>query len=340
MVKLHIIYGRDIIYHNFNVEYGNHVMDSFEFESGRTLENVKVEYSTSGIPKYDEDGNIVNAIIYCPNLYGVRSILAHYHNLIKNNDFDKDEYYFIRIVSLGIADSCSPSVTGLKSNFPEYDFKDRINFKKQFLAEKFNLKNVLGLIGEGLGGFEIFTWACEYPEDMEFMIVLNSSHKTHGYRYISAKCIESIIESCDDYYSDEYSSSFSLLSMAIFRLLFLGYFPNKVVNNLSNDELDALMEDYVEEGLFIDIHDFKFRNDCILRYDVGDKLSNIKAKSLILGSEDILFLNPASDFDPLDNLIEDSKVVVFDSTVENYYDDEDYSKLGCELVTFLKQFKK
>ena len=41
-----------------NVEFGNHAMSSFEFESGAVLEDVNVEYSTMGIPKYDEDGNM------------------------------------------------------------------------------------------------------------------------------------------------------------------------------------------------------------------------------------------------------------------------------------------
>lgn len=315
-------------------------MDSFEFESGKILENVNVEYGTSGIPKYDDDGNITNAIVYCPNLYGGRSILAKHHDLIKNQNFDKNEYYFIRIFSLGVPESCSPSTTGLKYDFPSYTFKDRVNFKKQFLAEKFNIKSVLGLIGEGLGGFEVFTWACEYPDDMEFMIVLNSSFKTSSHRYIFAKCVESIIESSDDLYTDDYSPSFSLLSVALFRLLFAGYFPNNVVENLSNDEIDALMDDYVEDGLFMDIHDFKSRNDCLLKYDVEDNLHNIKAKSLILGIDGYLFFNVQKDMLPLENLIKDSKVLVFPSRTENYYEEEDYEDMGLELVSFLKQFKK
>lgn len=315
-------------------------MDSFEFESGKILENVNVEYSTSGIPKYDENGNIINAIVYCPNIYGGRSILAQYHDLIKNNDFDKDEYYFIRIVSLGIPDSCSPSTTGLRHNFPQYTFKDRVNFKKQFLAEKFNIKNNFGLLGEGLGGFEVFTWASEYPDDMEFLIILNSSFKTYAYRYIFVKCAESIIESCDDFYSEGYTPSFSMLSVALFRLLFAGYFPNTILENLSNDEIDVLMGDYVDDGLFIDIHDFKFRNECLLTYNVEDKLSNIKAESLILGFKGYLFLNPEKDCLPLENLIENSKVVVYSSKSENYYDEEDYSDMGLDIISFLKQFKK
>ena len=39
-------------------------MDSFQFENGAVLDNVQVEYMTFGTPKYDDDGNISNAIVY------------------------------------------------------------------------------------------------------------------------------------------------------------------------------------------------------------------------------------------------------------------------------------
>ncbi|MDO5860964.1 MAG: homoserine acetyltransferase, partial [Methanobrevibacter sp.] len=66
-------------------------MDSFEFESGRVLENVQVEYVTSGIPKVDDDGNIVNAVIYCPTLDGGHAILPQYHKFIQGTEFQRDK---------------------------------------------------------------------------------------------------------------------------------------------------------------------------------------------------------------------------------------------------------
>lgn len=315
-------------------------MDSFEFESGKVLENVTAEYVTRGIPKYDDEGNIVNAIIYSPTLVGGHSILPRYHNAIKNFDFDVDEYFFIRIFSLGTPGSCSPSSTGLKSGFPEYTIKDRVNFKRQFLAEKFKIKKIFGIIGEGIGGFEVFEWACDYPDEMEFIILLNSVHKIYGYAYATMKSLESVLDSSEDLYSDNYSYSLSLLSVTVLRVLFMSYFPRHIIENLSNDELDVLMDDYVDEGLFMDIHDFKSRNDCILDYDVEDKLQNIKAKSLFLGTTGYLFYYPEKDLLPLADLVKDSTVRLFETSKENYYDDADNSKMIHEIISFLYQFKK
>lgn len=332
-----MLLGCDIIRGQSDVNYGNYVMDSFEFESGQILENVNVEYYTRGTPKYDDDGNITNAIIYCPDIYKGVPPLSQYNDGIIDHENNKDEYFFIKIISLGVPNSCSPSSTGLKYNFPTYCFKDRVNFRKQFLNEKFKIKQVLGLVGEGGGGFEIFTWACEYPDDMEFFIIVNSSVKSYSRRYIFLKCVESIIESCDGFYSDEYSSDLSRASVSIFRLLFAGYFPNYIFERMSNDELDALMDDYVEDGLFMDIHDFKSQNDCFLVYDVEDKLHNIKAKSLLLGIEGYLFFDPQKDLVPYEDIIENCTVKVFRPIKENYYDEDDFSDIGFEIISFLEE---
>lgn len=315
-------------------------MDSFEFESGAVLENVCVEYLTTGIPKYDEEGKIINMIVYCPTFTGGHSILAGFDNLIGKYGFDENEYFFIWIVSLGNPNSCSPSSTGLKYNFPQYTFRDRINFKKQFLKEKFNVTNVFGILGEGLGGFEIFSWASEYPDDMGFIIIFNPFYKLSTYRYVFVKCIESIIDSSEDFYSEEYSSSLSKLSVAIFRLMFADYIPKKIFKDLSNDEIDVLMEDYVDEGLFMDIHDFKFRNDSILNFDIEDKLHNIKAKSMFLTTSSYLLSCYENDLEPLEDLIEDSKILVFDNEIERYSYEKINPEIGLELLSFLEQFKK
>ena len=57
----------------------------------------------------------------------------------------------------------------------------------------------------GFGGYEAYTWACEYPDEMEFLIIGYSSFKTNGYRYITSKAINNIIESSDAYLDTLYS---------------------------------------------------------------------------------------------------------------------------------------
>lgn len=320
--------------------YGNCSLDSFEFEYGKILQNVAVEYSVRGNPKYDEDGNIINAIIFCHNFYGNYSAIDDFHELTcEGGPLDKNDYCFISITSLGFPNSCSPSSTELKHNFPKYTIKDRVNFKRQFLKEKFNIEKVLGIFGYEMGGYEAYTWACEYPDEMEFIIVIGSSFKTSGYKYIVAKGFDGLIESSDDFYKDLYSDSLSRIMVSINRFLYSYYFPKKLFQAMSNHEIDVLMEDFVDDGLFMDVYDFKYSNDAILEYNLESKLSNIKAKSLIISCTDDLYYSPEFDTIPVKDLIEGSKIILFESK-RDLLDEEDYAVLIGDFESFLEEFKK
>ena len=316
-------------------------MDSFEFEYGRVLENVEVAYSTYGTPKFDDEGYITNAVLFSYTFRGEYSFLRKSHDYILNNsDFTYDDFYFIVISPLGTPDSCSPSATGLKFNFPNYNHRDMVNFQRQFLAEKFKIKKILGLVGEDFGAFIALTWACEYPDDMEFIFVVNSSFKLGGYKYILEKSVENIIDSIDDYYSEGYSASKTKSIVAITTLVFAHSSSKVAFNKLHNSEIDAILEDFIDDALFLDVYDIKYLNDANLKYDLEDKLSKIKAKSLFVSTNDYYF-DFEMDLMPIKELVKDSIVLKQDSVKEDYYyKEEDYAPIGKEVLSFLEQFKK
>lgn len=321
------------------INYDKYKLESFEFESGRVLEDVEVEYSAKGTPKYDEDGNIVNAIIYFHKFNGNYSSIDGLYSLTSPGKiFDFSQYYFISITSLGYPGTCSPSSTNLKHNFPKYTMKDRVNFKRQFLRERFNIEKSHGLIGKGVGGCEIYTWACEYPDEMDFIMIAGSSYKTNGYRYVISKCMESILESSDDFYSDLYSDSLSRMMVSINKLLYSNYFSKKMFQKMSNDEIDVLMDEFVDEGLFVDVYDFKFRNDCVMEYNVEDKLGNITADALIISSNNDMYYTPEFDLLPLNDLMKNVTVVLFEDE-NSYFDYDDCSIVETEINSFMEKIK-
>lgn len=320
--------------------HGIHTFDEFKFENGSVLKDVNVEYFIMGTPKYDDDGNLINAIVYCHNYEGNCFSLKDLYQLTDEGaPFDKNEYFIISLTSLGFPDSCSPSSTGLRFNFPNYSVNDAVNFKKQFLKEFLNVENILGVVGGGLGGFAVYAWACEYPDDMEFIIVRDSSFKTAGYRYAISKAIEDIIVSSDGFYSEGYDVSLSNTLVSINKLVYSNYFSRNYFQKMSNDEIDVLMDDFVEEGLFKDLYDIKYKNDMILRFDVEDKLSDVTAKALIFANADNFYYSYEYDALPLRDLIKDSKVVLYDSLKDsdNYLN---YSIFTDDLEKFLEEFKK
>ena len=319
--------------------YNIYTLDEFEFDYGNVLNDVKVEYTTTGTPIYDDEGNIINAVIFCHRYNGNYSSITDLHQLIGPNSSLADlNFFYISITALGCPNSCSPSTTNLKFDFPKYSIKNRVDFKRKFLAEKFNITKVLGVFGVGNGGYEAYTWACEYPDEMEFVIIGNSSFKTNGYRYIASRVVDSMIESSDAYYDDIYSESLSKIMVTINRLIYSQYFSKKVFQNLDNYEIDSLMADFVDEGLFTDVYDLKYANDAILNYDVEDKLTNIKAKTLIIAASEDIYFTPEFDAYPLEDKIENLEIFFFNAI--DFVFDDDYSLFIDVFEKFLDEFKK
>ena len=298
-----------------------------------------MEYTTLGTPEYDDEGNITNAVIFCHRYNGNYSSINDLQQLLgPNSELADLNFFYISITSLGYPESCCPSTTKLKYNFPQYTIKNRVDFKRKFLAEKFNITKVLGIMGIGAGGFECYTWGCEYPDEMEFLIIGTSSFKTNGYRYIASKVADAIIESSDAYYDELYSESLSRIMVSINKLIYSQYFSKKVFQNFTRDEIDAMMDDFVDEGLFVDIYDFKYRNDAVLNYDVEDKLENIKAKTLILSPSDDIYFTPEFDVYPLKDKIENLEIYIFND--QDFIFSDDYSVFVDVFREFLKEFKK
>ena len=324
-----------------NSKFNNekYIIEEFKFDYGRALNNVEIQYATRGTPKYDDEGNIINAFIFCHRFNGDCSSFDDLDRLIGTDSVLSDyDFFYISITSLGFPESCSPSTTNLKSDFPQYSIKDCVNFKRKFLSERFNITNVLGILGVGFGGYEAFTWACEYPYEMKFLIIGYSSFKTNGYRYILSKVMDSIALLSDDYYNDEiYSQSLSEIMVPINRLLYSQLFSKKIFQDLTLKEIDGLMDEFVDEGLFKDIYDMKFRNDAILNYDVEDKLTNIKAKTLIVSDSDDVYYSPEFDTYPLKDKIENVTFFIFDG--KNFTFSDDYSLFFDLFIEFLDEFK-
>jgi homoserine O-acetyltransferase len=150
--------------------------------------------------------------------------------------------------------------------------------------------------------------------------------------------MESILESSDDFYSDLYSDSLSRMMVSINKLLYSNYFSKKMFQTMSNDEIDVLMDDFVDEGLFVDVYDFKFRNDCVMEYNVEDKLGNITADALIISSNNDMYYTPEFDLLPLNDLMKNVTVVLFEDE-NSYFDYDDCSIVETEINSFMEKIK-
>lgn len=313
-------------------------MDSFKFQNGKVLNDVKVEYMTYGTPKYDENGVINNAILYCSgslgSFAGVNKILPL---TFPNCPFDSEKYFFISLTALGSSGSCSPSQTGLKNKFPKYNMLDVVNFQKQFLAEKFGINHVLGLIGNSMGGFVGLTQAIEYPDFQDFIITGVSSYKVAGHDFILSRFVDEIIESDPDYAKGELTYSL----IRTLRIACLAEFnfglSKEALRAKTNDELSFEFEEFGNEMIETDIYDLKYCNAASMNFNVEDDLDKITSKVLIISCKQDPHFPPELDGIPMSEMIEGSELIVMDSELGHLCFNE-LENISYELNEFMENF--
>lgn len=313
-------------------------MDSFQFENGDVLEDVQVEYMTFGTPIYDEDNNIKNAVIYCHGSLGRYSSMKKIAPLVGKGDaFDESKYFFICLTALGSPNSCSPSTTGLKNKFPKYTILDVVNFQKQFLAEKFNISHVLGMIGNSMGGFVALTSAIKYPDYADFIITGVSSYKVAGHDFILSKFVDEIITSDPDYAKGELTYSL----IRTLRLANLAEFnfglSKEALREMSNDELASEFENFGNEMLEVDIYDLKYCNESCMYFNVEDDLDKVKSKVLIISCTKDPHFPTDLDGIPMNNMIKDSRLIVMDSNLGHLCFNE-LESISEDLKEFMEEF--
>ncbi len=317
------------------LKHKQHFFNQFEFKNGFIMEDVKVDYGVIGTPKYDDEGNIINAVLFCHNFEGNYSSISYFNHFTdKDNVFDKDEYFFISITSLGFPGSCSPSVSGLNHNFPNYEIEDLINFQRQLIMEKFpNIKKLKGIIGYSMGGFIALGWSIYYPDEMDFAIIINSSFKSQGYRYIFANLANRIIEESSQYSSDIYDESVSKTLILISQIHYLMSFSLDYLNILSPDEIDLSIDNFAENILFLDIYDIKFCNDFIISFNLENSLDKIKCKLLVIAGDYTNYYVAKYDSIPICEAVEGSTYLQLDS-----YDDSNIMEHLYKIENDVKKF--
>ena len=326
-----------------SIEAEYFTLNEFKFKNGEILRDAKVEYITFGTPNYDDNGIISNAVIYfhgsSGSCYSVKRICE---DIGVGELFDTDRWFFISVSALGCPNSASPSVSGLMNKFPEYDVEDMVNFQKQFIEERFGITHVKGLIGNSMGGFEVLTWGCVYPDSVDFIISLVSSFKVGGHNYALSRIMNNILETDPDYNGGAYDLPLSeslkrSLKLSSDAMYCYGLSREEYRNNMTNEEIMEAMAEFAEESLEEDPNDIIYMNRSSLEYDLTDQLKDITARVLIIAINQDQYFPPNLDAIPMSKMIKDSKLIIYDSCMGHVGSSELY-KIKDDLEEFLSEF--
>ena len=160
-----------------NRQEGIFIAHDFRFQSGETLPEMKLAYTTLGTAQRDPSGNIVNAVLL---LHGTTGTGANWlvpslaEALFREGQpLDAGKYYLIIADSIGLGRSAKPS-DGLKAKFPHYGYRDLVEAQHRVVTEGLGVKHLRLVVGTSMGGMQTWLWAERYPDMMDGAVAISS----------------------------------------------------------------------------------------------------------------------------------------------------------------------
>lgn len=144
-----------------------HTLSTFTFESGETLDAMRVGFVTHG--QLNEQGK--NAVLVLPGTANTRHSFDGY--IGAGRAIDTSRYFVIAVDAIGGGTSSQPE-EGLGMRFPRYSVRDMVHAQHAFLVEAFErrLFPLHAVVGASMGAFQALEWAIGYPDLMHRTVLL------------------------------------------------------------------------------------------------------------------------------------------------------------------------
>jgi homoserine O-acetyltransferase len=145
---------------------GDFTIKDFRFQSGESLPELRIHYTTLGTPHRGADGRIDNAVMV---LHGTGGTGKAFLNPVFADElygpgapFDIATNYIILPDGIGHGGSSKPS-DGLHMRFPHYDYADMVDAQRRLLVDGLGVTRLKVILGTSMGCMQAFVWGTRYP---------------------------------------------------------------------------------------------------------------------------------------------------------------------------------
>jgi len=272
-------------------------MRNFRFTDGSVLPELRIHYTTFGLPRKDASGTVRNAVLILHGTTGSgRGFLSPTFagELFGPGQlFDSATHFIILPDGIGAGASSKPS-DGMRARFPHYGYADMVTAQHRLLTEGLGVNHLLVVLGTSMGGMQSWMWAERYPDFMDGAVPLASvptqiAGRNRMMRHFVSRSIRSDPEWKDGNYSTPPHGLFGALEM-----LFMMTSSPLYLQHLAptRDSADAYIDSWVRARLrTTDANDFMYQFEASADYDPSPDLEKIRANVLAINSADDL-VNP------------------------------------------------
>jgi homoserine O-acetyltransferase len=264
---------------------GSWPVRDFRFQSGETLPEMRLAYSTVGAPSgepvivlHGTTGSAANMLTpaFAGELFGAGQPL------------DAARYFIILPDALGHGKSSKPS-DGLRMKFPRYNTEDMVVATHRLVSEHLGLKHARLVIGNSMGGMETWIFAVRYPAFMDIAVPMASlPTEMTGRNWLLRRMITESIRNDPEWKDGSYTSQPKSARLASMFFQFATNGGNEALAKAlpTRAKTDALLEARLKAPFPGDANDILYQWESSGDYNPSAGLERIQAAVLAINSSD------------------------------------------------------
>lgn len=268
-----------------NRKEGSWIAKDFRFHTGETLPELRLHYTTLGDPK-----NEAVLVLHGTTGSGAGMLNPNFGGELfgPGQPLDAARYFIVLPDAVGHGKSSKPS-DGLRAKFPRYNYEDMVNAQHRLVTEGLGLKRARLVIGNSMGGMNVWLWGVKFPEFADALVPMASMPMAmSGRNYIMRRLIVDSIRNDPDWKNGDYTAQ---PKSALFAQVYYGFATNGGNQALqriapTREAADKLLDGRLGAKYAADANDNLYQWDSSRDYNPGPALERIQAHVLAINSAD------------------------------------------------------
>ena len=264
---------------------GYWIARDFRFHTGEALPEVRLHYRTIGKPE-----GIPVVVLHGTGSSGLSMLTPAFAGELfgPGQPLDAEKYFIILPDAIGHGDSTKPS-DGLKTKFPQYNYADMVDAQYRLVAEGLGIRHVRMIIGNSMGGMNVWLWGEKYPDYMDVLVPMASQPTAMASRnWILRRMMLESIRQDPEYANGNYTSQphSVRLASAFFAFATSGGTLNYQKQAPTRGQADKLVDTRLAAPATSDANDFLWQWGSSADYDASPDLEKIEASLLLINAAD------------------------------------------------------
>ncbi len=264
---------------------GAWIARDFRFHTGEILPEVRLHYRTIGKPE-----GIPVVVLHGTGSSGLSMLTPAFAGELfgPGQPLDAEKYFIILPDALGHGNSTKPS-DGLKTKFPQYNYADMVDAQYRLVAEGLGIKHVRMVIGNSMGGMNVWLWGEKYPGYMDVLVPMASQPTAMASRnWILRRIMLESIRQDPEYANGNYTTQphSVKLASAFFAFATSGGTLNYQKQAPTRAQADKLADTRLAAPMTSDANDFLWQWGSSGDYDASPDLEKIEAPLLLINAAD------------------------------------------------------